>query len=217
MGRRWGNTPPGVDKQTEISTFPNPSDVGGKHYLPYVLRTRAVIIILCFVAIVKADSIKDSRRETAKGESPRSINRGLDLNDPELHKRIRYTREKKEQLKALLGTSRQVPQDAVIVTTYTTVRPSNDSAATDISEGASSQSHLIKPSDSSSLPCLTNYPYKPARCKSYIVETDPETPLLRPSSNASKDSALKRPDCKKVKKTEDLGRVKNIRRVEEEV
>ena len=116
-----------------------------------------------------------------------------------------------------MGTSRQIPQDAVIVTSYTTVRPSNDSAATEISEGASSQSHLIKPTGSSSLPCLANYPYKPARCKSYILEADPETPLLRPSSNAAKDSALKRPDCKKVKKTEDHGRVKNIQSVEEEV
>ena len=117
-----------------------------------------------------------------------------------------------------MGTSWQVPrEDSVTVTTYTTVRPSTDSAATDISEGTSSESHLIKHSGSSSLPSLANYPYKPARCRSYIVETDPETTLLRPSANAVKQSDPKRPDCKKVKKTDNRDRVKNIQHVEEEV
>ena len=135
-------------------------------------------------AIVKEENATDSKDKRVNGGSPQSqTSKTLDPNNLELQKRIRYTREKKEQLKALLGTSRQSSRDgnAVIVTTYSTVRPSSDSACPDISEATSSQSHLIKPSTSSGN-AMTNYPYKPARCKSYIVETDSETPLLKPSS-----------------------------------
>ena len=145
-------------------------------------------------------------------ESPKSqTNKTLDPNDPELQKRIRYTREKKEQLKALLGTSRHNSRDdTVIVTTYSTVRPSKDSAATDISEGTSSQSHLIKPSTPGEIG-LSSYPYKPARCKSYIVEADPETPLLKPSSSDAKiqrvKSVPKDVDEHDVKKSQDRSNV----------
>ena len=156
---------------------------------------------------------------STKGESPRSLSRGLDPNDPELQKQIRYTREKKEQLKALLGTSRRQPpreEPPVVVTTYTTIRPSNDSAATDISEGTSSQSHLIKPGGSSSVPSLCPaYPYKPARCKSYIVETDPETPLLPTSASFTTNSQnaqsapSRQTESGEVRKTEDLSQLQN--------